>query len=152
MVSSKKGTGKHDPSAAAQPHQSAQPPHVHDDDQVEDILDHGLEDSFPASDAVAEVQPGSESTGHEADVAADAKQEEEIDAVGEELLDDAISLTFPASDPVSVNSSITRIEKAPELPSGHEDHQNKALVESHMNNQKGKGQAAGKKPIPFRKQ
>ena len=34
----------------------------------------------------------------------------------QELLDDAIDLTFPASDPVAVNSSVTRIEKPASRP------------------------------------
>lgn len=43
--------------------------------------------------------------------------------VQETLLDDAVEMTFPASDPVSV-SSITRIEVAPDMASAQFDHQN----------------------------
>jgi hypothetical protein len=46
----------------------------------------------------------------------------------EELLDNAVEMTFPASDPISVTSSITRIEVAPEMPSAQEDHQNSPAI------------------------
>ena len=49
----------------------------------------------------------------------------------ETLLDEAVEMTFPASDPVSVTSSITRIEKAPEMAPAHSDHQNISSVEEH---------------------
>jgi len=39
------------------------------------------------------------------------------------LLDDAVEMTFPASDPISVDAGITRIEVAPEKVSAHTDHQ-----------------------------
>lgn len=39
------------------------------------------------------------------------------------LLDDAVEMTFPASDPISVDSGITRIEVAPEKVAAHTDHQ-----------------------------
>lgn len=42
----------------------------------------------------------------------------------EALLDEAVEMTFPSSDPIAVASSITRIEKAPELPPAKEEHQN----------------------------
>ncbi len=41
----------------------------------------------------------------------------------EELLDDAVEMTFPASDPISVDAGITRIEVAPEKVNAHSDHQ-----------------------------
>lgn len=42
--------------------------------------------------------------------------------VGETLLDDALEMSFPASDPISVSSSITRIEVAPEMADARQDH------------------------------
>ena len=49
----------------------------------------------------------------------------------EELLDDAVEMTFPASDPVSVQSSITRIEVAPDKVDASRDHQAAQAIESH---------------------
>lgn len=48
----------------------------------------------------------------------------------ETLLDDAIEMTFPSSDPISVSSGITRIEKAPEMAEARTDHQNSQAVEA----------------------
>lgn len=50
----------------------------------------------------------------------------------EALLDDAVEMTFPASDPISVESSITRIEVAPDKVDAHRDHQAAGEVEEHM--------------------
>ena len=50
----------------------------------------------------------------------------------EALLDDAVEMTFPASDPISVESSITRIEVAPDKVDAHRDHQLAREVEEHM--------------------
>lgn len=41
----------------------------------------------------------------------------------EELLDDAVEMTFPASDPISVDAGITRIEVSPDKVDAHTDHQ-----------------------------
>jgi len=41
----------------------------------------------------------------------------------EELLDDAVEMTFPASDPISVDAGITRIEVAPDTVNAQTDHQ-----------------------------
>jgi hypothetical protein len=41
----------------------------------------------------------------------------------ETLLDDGLEMTFPASDPISVDSGITRIEVAPDMVNAQEDHQ-----------------------------
>jgi hypothetical protein len=49
----------------------------------------------------------------------------------ESLLDDAVEMTFPASDPVSVQSSITRIEVAPEKVDASSDHQHAAAIEAN---------------------
>ncbi|MCC6072280.1 hypothetical protein ACFSQU_07500 [Massilia sp. GCM10020059] len=49
----------------------------------------------------------------------------------ETLLDDAVEMTFPASDPISVDAGITRIEVAPEKVDAHIDHQAAGEVEEH---------------------
>lgn len=49
----------------------------------------------------------------------------------EELLDDAVEMTFPASDPVSVQSSITRIEVAPDKVDASRDHQGAVAMAAH---------------------
>jgi len=45
------------------------------------------------------------------------------------LLDDAVEMTFPASDPISVDSGITRIEVPPEMVDAGHDHQNARSIE-----------------------
>jgi hypothetical protein len=59
----------------------------------------------------------------------------------EVLLDDAVEMTFPASDPVAVNSSITRIEVAPEMAPAELDHQNSQSIDDI----KGKGEASARR-------
>lgn len=49
----------------------------------------------------------------------------------ETLLDDAVEMTFPASDPLSVDSGITRIEVAPEKVDASTDHQHATAIEAH---------------------
>lgn len=49
----------------------------------------------------------------------------------EELLDDAVEMTFPASDPLAVQSSITRIEVAPDKVDASRDHQHAQAIEAH---------------------
>lgn len=49
----------------------------------------------------------------------------------EVLLDDAVEMTFPASDPISVTSSITRIEVPPDMVDAAADHQNAGAIEEH---------------------
>ncbi len=53
------------------------------------------------------------------------------DQAEEGLLDDAVEMTFPASDPVSVQSSITRIEVAPDKVDASRDHQAAQSIEAH---------------------
>ena len=53
------------------------------------------------------------------------------DRAAEELLDDGVEMTFPASDPVSVQSSITRIEVAPDKVDAGRDHQAAQEMEAH---------------------
>ncbi len=50
---------------------------------------------------------------------------------GEELLDDAVEMTFPASDPLAVQSSITRIEVAPDMPEASTDHHHADEIAAH---------------------
>jgi hypothetical protein len=78
---------------------------VHD----EHLLDNALDDTFPASDPVAELPASAHLT--------------EKEMVKEELLDDALEFTFPASDPLSISSSYNRIKSAPELVPANVDHQ-----------------------------
>lgn len=49
----------------------------------------------------------------------------------ESLLDDAVEMTFPASDPLSVTSSITRIEVPPDKVEASLDHQAASSIEAH---------------------
>lgn len=46
----------------------------------------------------------------------------------EALLDEAVEMTFPASDPISVDSGITRIEVPPEKVEAARDHQNAQAI------------------------
>lgn len=45
------------------------------------------------------------------------------------LLDDAVEMTFPASDPISVDAGITRIEVPPEMVDAGHDHQHARSIE-----------------------
>lgn len=54
---------------------------------------------------------------------ADAETVTEEEMAKEELLDEAVEMTFPASDPLSIDSGITRIEVAPDKVDAHSDHQ-----------------------------
>ena len=58
----------------------------------------------------------------------------------ETLLDDAVEMTFPASDPISVDSGITRIEVPPDMVDACTDHQHAKEMETHTG--RGKGKAA----------
>ena len=49
----------------------------------------------------------------------------------ESLLDDAVEMTFPASDPISVDAGITRIEVPPEKVDAARDHQHAKEIEEH---------------------
>jgi hypothetical protein len=62
---------------------------------------------------------------------ASAEAEPREEAAKEALMDDAVEMTFPASDPVSVQSSITRIEVPPEKVDASSDHQGAAAIEAH---------------------
>lgn len=58
----------------------------------------------------------------------------------ETLIDDAVEMTFPASDPVAIESSITRIEVAPEKVDASTDHQYATTIEA--NNEEALGHRA----------
>jgi hypothetical protein len=49
----------------------------------------------------------------------------------ETLLDEAVEMTFPASDPISVDAGVTRIEVAPEKVDASRDHQGAAAIAAH---------------------
>ncbi|MGH8809648.1 MAG: hypothetical protein ACREX0_17380 [Noviherbaspirillum sp.] len=68
----------------------------------ERLLDEALEESFPASDPIAELPPGL------GEVKGGAELHEE------DLLDEALEETFPASDPIAVYgpNKITRPDKS----------------------------------------
>lgn len=53
------------------------------------------------------------------------------DVAEETLLDEAVEMTFPASDPISVDSGITRIEVAPDKVEASTDHQHASSIEAH---------------------
>ena len=71
---------------------------------------------------------------------ASAESEPSGNVAKEALIDDAVEMTFPASDPVSIQSSITRIEVAPEKVDASTDHQGAAAIEA--NNQQAIGSNA----------
>ena len=60
---------------------------------------------------------------------ADHEQATPQEQAGQTLLDAGVEMTFPASDPVSVDAGITRIEVPPELVNAHDDHQRAGQVD-----------------------
>jgi hypothetical protein len=62
---------------------------------------------------------------------AEAEAEPREEAAKETLLDDAVEMTFPASDPLAVESSITRIEVPPDKVEASTDHQGAAAIKAH---------------------
>ncbi|NVD97329.1 hypothetical protein [Massilia sp. BJB1822] len=60
---------------------------------------------------------------------ADEEQDTPADKAKETLLDEAVEMTFPASDPISVDAGITRIEVAPEMVDAQGDHQHAGKME-----------------------
>lgn len=62
-------------------------------------------------------------------ILADHEQETPAQLAKEALLDEAVEMTFPASDPISVDAGITRIEVPPEMVDAQGDHQNAGQVE-----------------------
>lgn len=64
-------------------------------------------------------------------VMANAEAEPIEEVAKEKLLDDAVEMTFPASDPLAVDASITRIEVPPEKVDASSDHQHATAIEAH---------------------
>jgi hypothetical protein len=60
----------------------------------------------------------------------EVETEKDKDKAKETLLDDAIEMTFPSSDPISVASGIKRIEVAPEMAAARTDHQNSQAIKT----------------------
>lgn len=60
---------------------------------------------------------------------ADHEQATPEEQAKETLLDGGLEMTFPASDPVSVDAGITRIEVAPEMVDAQGDHQRAGKME-----------------------
>jgi hypothetical protein len=63
----------------------------------------------------------------------------------ETLLDEAVEMTFPASDPISVDAGITRIEVPPEMVNASTDHQGANAVSANADAGNAKGAAKGGK-------
>ena len=63
---------------------------------------------------------------------ADHEQATPEEQAQETLIDGGLEMTFPASDPVSVDSGATRIEVAPEMVDAHDDHQHAGKMESDV--------------------
>ena len=61
---------------------------------------------------------------------ADEETVPQAEQAKETLLDEAVEMSFPASDPISVSSGITRIEVAPDMVDAHSDHQGAGQIES----------------------
>jgi len=53
-----------------------------------------------------------------------------IENAKESLLDDAIEMTFPSSDPISISIGITKIEVAPDMVAARSDHQNSGAIKN----------------------
>lgn len=70
---------------------------------------------------------------------ASAEQPATGEAAKETLLDEAVEMTFPASDPISVDAGITRIEVAPDKVDASRDHQGATAIAAH--NEEACGQA-----------
>lgn len=64
------------------------------------------------------------------------------------LLDEAVEMTFPASDPISVDSGITRVEVAPEKVDAQTDHQHAKLVEAQLEAAAALGESRAPVPSP----
>ena len=80
---------------------------------------------------------------------ADEEPPTPVEQARETLLDDAVEMTFPASDPLSVDAGVTRIEVAPEVVRGHDDHQHAVQVEEStahgLRHEAGTGTGTGKR-------
>lgn len=83
---------------------------------------------------------------------ADEEPPTAVEQARETLIDEAVEMTFPASDPLSVDAGVTRIEVAPEVVCGHDDHQHAVQVEESTAHgmRNGGGKAAGTSRTPAR--
>ena len=80
--------------------------------------------AFDFATDISKAKPGSW-----VELAIEPSQKEAKENAKESLLDDALEMSFPSSDPISVNSGITRIEVAPEMVDAGADHQNSQRIE-----------------------
>ena len=64
----------------------------------------------------------------------------------ESLLDDAVEMTFPASDPISVDAGITRIEVPPDKVDASQDHQAAKSIEARSEEAEAESAALAGKP------
>nr|WP_315485242.1 hypothetical protein [uncultured Undibacterium sp.] len=80
--------------------------------------------AFDFATVTSKTKPGSR-----IELAIEPSQKEVKENAKESLLDDALEMSFPSSDPISVNSGITRIEVAPEMVDAGADHQNSQRIE-----------------------
>lgn len=70
------------------------------------------------------------------------------EAAKETLLDEAVEMTFPASDPISVDAGITRIEVAPDKVDASRDHQGATAIAAHNEEALGKPCVGGEGKQP----
>ncbi|MFZ6818700.1 DUF2188 domain-containing protein [Undibacterium sp. Ji22W] len=82
------------------------------------------ESAFDYATEISKSKPGSR-----IELAVEPNKKEATENAKETLLDDALEMSFPSSDPISVNSGITRIEVAPEMVDAGVDHQNSQSIE-----------------------
>jgi hypothetical protein len=61
-------------------------------------------------------------------VLASVEQDTPEQLAKEALLDDAVEMTFPASDPISIDSGITHVEVPPDMVDAAADHQHAPRV------------------------
>jgi hypothetical protein len=63
-------------------------------------------------------------------ILADEEGVSDTEVAKEALLDEAVEMTFPASDPIAVDSGITRVEVAPDKVEAQLDHQHAGKVDA----------------------
>lgn len=80
--------------------------------------------AFDYATDISKSKPGSR-----IELAVEPSEKKAKENAKETLLDDALEMSFPSSDPISVNSGITRIEVAPEMVDAGVDHQNSQTIE-----------------------
>ncbi len=76
-------------------------------------IPHPSHEDNPVSVTPKDVEPGDAAARDQIERRLDSPDPEERQ---QELLDDAIELSFPASDPPAVAGGVTRIEKVPSRP------------------------------------